>query len=526
MPRAQAAKKRGTGSAAAARRPKKAIIRRRAPARRRGAANSEAEDASQGARRLRGAERGTIPACTEVPPPIHQRVAALIGSRWPGKRKASNAWDDRICKRHCGSPLYDMPWEAPDERRYNVAHKPGVNDGHQIIETPPYSRAHLLGNSDPSDELVPADRNLWAQRRNGAVPDPTAAMGMFARLPAEIRDEIFRHLLVHHNDIKVLEKWTLVFPRSRPNLDLGLLRACRIFYLQGVRILYGENTFTYRTRDIADNKEEKGIVEKHVYSHDRIPIERHGHLFRNIRIAVEANRLWGFDGRRVLPEALQKFLPESIPAALHTVTIELPAQTRAMLNMNRDSGTRKGEVPTASWFRCDSPVLKTLERLNCQFIRILAYDKERNYYSAVIDRRPHFTQMNADEGKYHMWAHDAVILGRRKAQSIQARATLGTMRYWIERLVIDPQAVVRPGHSPFQNYEPDIQGDGPLESLPSGTSTPSSRRSGRLVNYSLGSQSFDDSEDDEDDSRIDTGSSIGDYDNGEDEYEDNSMFVS
>ncbi|KAK6071801.1 hypothetical protein SCUP234_09516 [Seiridium cupressi] len=467
----------------------------------------------------------------EAQPPVHHRVAALIGAAWPGKRRASNDWDDRIIKRRRTS-LVSLPWESERETR--------LNQHGQELEKPGYTMHDLLGSSDFDNQLTLMDR-VSLGRIHGA-DDPIAAMGLFTKVPTEVRDMIFRHLLVHHRDIRVLRGWSLVFPRSRPNLEANVLRVCRVFYRQGLRILYGENTFVYLVRDPSSWRTDTDIVVKHVYDRGHVPIDKHKHMIRRIKVIVEANRMRLHDSRVNLPIALQKFLPDQgglgTPAQLHTVTIELPVQTRAMLRMKHDTGTNSTDVPVCSWFRQGSTVLQALKNLNCQFIRILAYTQDNEYFEAWLDRRPHFSQLSADEGNFDTWSTDSIMLATRHAEAKKSRARLNTLYYWLEELAgglqerhlrqgmrRDPRRAVLDGPFRYHVPRPDIAD--PLEALPSGSSTRSNERGVHVpVNYSgLTANFLDDS--DLDGSAMGSGSSDDGYDeSGEGEDDDESFFVS
>lgn len=466
-------------------------------------------------------------------PPLHHRVDALIEAAYPGKRRSPSAYDDRIIKRRRTSAMIRLPWEAESERK--------LTRHGQEMEKPRYVLHDLFGSNGFKHQPTSGDRVAMAQSRS-ADEDPIGAMGLFAKLPTEIRDMAFRNLLLHHKEIRVLCGWSLLFPRSRPNLETGLLRVCRVFYRQGVRILYGENSFVYLNRDPAAWRPDTEIVVKHVYDRDHVPIDKYGHMIRRIKIVVEANRMRQHDARANLPTALQKFLPSrgglGLPAQLHTVTIELPVQTRGMLNMKRrDTGTRRSDIPVCSWFRRDSSVLSALMGLNCQFIRILAYNYQNEYFEALIDRRSHFTQLSADEGNFDTWSLDDTMLTNRQDEAKRSRARLSTLYYWLEQLAgglrerdrrrglrPDPQRAVLEG--PFRHYVPRPDFGDPLEALPSDSSGESSRRSSQgRVNYGVDPLEDLLSETDSENDDASTDSSDDGYDSDEGNDADESMFV-
>ena len=114
-------------------------------------------------------------------------------------------------------------------------------------------------------------------------------------LPPEVRLEIYRHLLVHHESIQPqilrnLDYYTgirraeraISNTRSHPVRDFSpktaILRTCRQIYGEAVSILYGENTFLYSCDVSIFNNEDYikvGFPDQNV------------HLIRHLRIEVE-----------------------------------------------------------------------------------------------------------------------------------------------------------------------------------------------------------------------------------------------
>lgn len=233
--------------------------------------------------------------------------------------------------------------------------------------------------------------------------DPIASMGMLRRVPAEVRDEIFRYLLLWSHDIRVLRVWSLVYPRTRPRLSLSLLRTCEVFRRQGIRILYGENRFEYLIRDPAETDDAAmSYSMAHVFENCNLHIDRYGHLIRHIRIIVEANRM---SPRHIecFVRSVAKFGPNNsllVPANLRSVTIEVPAVTQRDLDGyfayggitigdddDGDATRNPRDVPIRRFF--NDRAVDALEKLNTQFIRILAADRRGRSFEYVIDMRYH-----------------------------------------------------------------------------------------------------------------------------------------
>lgn len=85
-------------------------------------------------------------------------------------------------------------------------------------------------------------------------------MGMFGKppktvnnLPREILRKIVRELLISQVQIYVYDSWSKVYPASRHRnkfeIESAILLVDKRFYWEGIRVLYGENTFVYSLRD-------------------------------------------------------------------------------------------------------------------------------------------------------------------------------------------------------------------------------------------------------------------------------------
>ncbi|KAI1799377.1 hypothetical protein F4811DRAFT_544149 [Daldinia bambusicola] len=317
----------------------------------------------------------------ELPPhPDDDHLVLPMTQKTTQKRLANTAYDDnerskrpKILKDESQkevSPL--LPWEQD-----------------KILEQPP--SPDILGLEFRRLSLAPIE-----------------ALGTLGRLPAEVRDEILRYKLISPNDIPVFKGWTRVFQRIGPKLDLAILYTCRILCMEGLRILYGENTFLY---DIRDPPDFLGIMDElkgRVYTKDKIPVDKYGHLMRYLKINVPYNRLDSFvvDNFR---NAIQKFVPGNglaEPARLHTLTLKLPAVKVEKMGIKGWIENPR-EVPAAKLFDRFANTRELLMLLNVQYIRILATDSDANLYEKVIDLRCYYMQKQAQENKDGALAKDA-----------------------------------------------------------------------------------------------------------------------
>lgn len=96
------------------------------------------------------------------------------------------------------------------------------------------------------------------------TPDEEQPKISILDVPTEVRENIFRQLLVADKSIPVYAGWKKLYkPRPSRNglerhlenekllhkLEPAVLYVCKQFYAEGKRILYSENTFLYRLRD-------------------------------------------------------------------------------------------------------------------------------------------------------------------------------------------------------------------------------------------------------------------------------------
>ncbi|KAK7953378.1 hypothetical protein PG988_014072 [Apiospora saccharicola] len=397
----------------------------------------------------------------EQPTSVLHRAQALANANYPGKRRLTNAYDDRVCKRRNTDSLFSTPWEDSED------------DG---LEKPAYESLLAL--------------SAFHDQSSARSPHNTVeAMGTFSRLPFEIRSEIFKLLLTHWKPISVLKGWSLVYIRDRPNLPVEVLRACRGFYEEGLPALYGDNIFHYKIRDpIRSHRDTNAVIQKvfHEWGYS-IPIDKHGHLIRNIEVSIEGNRMHSAEIREGVAKALQKFTSGhglQQPAQLRRVVLEVPLQCRGELGMATTPFAGIRNMPSADFFKRDSRVFQILERLNCQFIEIIGKaikvipiqpssrwsplllpPTETICFRAVIDRRPHLVQQSVDAGAEDPWARDVVAIASRKERFVKSQAKFGLVGFWISCMVLDPDWDLVPGN-PFQRYTPPVYQEPQLVFIP------------------------------------------------------------
>lgn len=211
-------------------------------------------------------------------------------------------------------------------------------------------------------------------------------------LPLELREQIYRPLLVSPTPIVVYNAWTTLHRRQpRRSLTPSILRTCRRFYAEGMRVLYGGNSFEYLVRNATaaeatpdgeralgqDVEEEGGEDSDGEYDDDAEPdvllpegtaqhdinIPRHGPLMRYLTIRAEANRS-GQEYLRTAARAITVFTTLSpVRARVHTLRLEVQSA------YNPESG----DFSFADWFTPGTELMRALVRLPCRFVEFVIW---------------------------------------------------------------------------------------------------------------------------------------------------------
>ena len=353
----------------------------------------------------------------------------------------------------------------------------------------------------------------------------------FFKLAREIRDKIYRYLLVSPNPIRVWALWTQLARRpvrrvarrgySGDNIgttiDTGILRVCRLTAEEGRHILYSENSFLYLLRDpevVVENasseRQKRMRRSAHRAAMDRlfqnsIHLNKYGHLIRHMAIELESNRT-GPTYERLMRAALEVLAPndESSPLApsplcepihLHTLTITISPLlesnhrlARAPAQGNQDGTVHDGRHLTmVSIFSRGGPVIKTLERINIDFLRINVHvnsdagtiakprltgpssssdsdsdsDSDSNTSSTSTSNKPRHRHLETtidlrylprrmdtlarDKLVGHLWENDVPMQEARQRRAAEAADTLVHLRRHLEDACLRPEKAVMKG---------------------------------------------------------------------------------
>ncbi|KAK4155452.1 hypothetical protein C8A00DRAFT_13501 [Chaetomidium leptoderma] len=388
-------------------------------------------------------------------------------------------------------------------------------------------------NLAPAPER-PMRRNREALTDERTAPEANAAetsvvlqsvesMTHFFTLATEIRDKIYRHLLVSQTPINVHHLWTELARRSSrrrgtrsddvdTTIDARILTACRQTAVEGTRILYSENTFLYLLRDPSETVENVGSggrrSQRNAARGQReregtINLARYGHLIRHMAIELEPNRT-DTSYAKLMCAALETLAPAGGgspllpspprplcgPIHLHTLTLTVSPlfessqrAVRAPGPGNQDVLIHEGRfLSVVGFFSRGAPVLKALQRLNVDFLRLnvhvnsdlkdgdLAEDEadsdaesddndsdtssvqaqrpKKRHLETTIDLRclpRHMETLSRNGLTGRLWANDVLMQEKRRQQGAKAEDALAHLRRHIEEACLQPESVLRGG---------------------------------------------------------------------------------
>ncbi|KAK1979303.1 hypothetical protein LZ30DRAFT_726572 [Colletotrichum cereale] len=324
-------------------------------------------------------------------------------------------------------------------------------------------KAAVRPANSPQSSFQPSHGGLSSRM---ASPEPLDDEQGFPlmKLPIEIRQKIYRQILVVKDPIRVRQGWSAVYPRNRPMVETSILRACRQIRNEAVDVLYGENTFLYLLRETAKLPAtnilgENEIVVQHplmadgplseyednsedeYYEDDLLPaarstqdpeveidIRRYGHKFRNLMIVAEPNR---FDKGYLLSMAnaigvFRNLKP--LRARVHTITIEITPIRQA----------DTGEISFLDFFEKTSEVIRALKGLPCQFIEVLVNTGGGNQERIRLNMKYAARIRRAKRGEEDVWKSDLVMQSYRSMKAGEAQRSLERLSVMVRDIWEEP----------------------------------------------------------------------------------------
>ncbi|KAJ4010279.1 hypothetical protein NW752_004953 [Fusarium irregulare] len=228
-------------------------------------------------------------------------------------------------------------------------------------------------------------------RRNKTKPPKKRGL---LDLPGEIREEIYRGLLVSHKPIPVYDGWKRVYQRERPGLDISILMVCKKVFDEAIGVLYGENTFLYRLRDKPTQSHvitkihelarsnayvpelgpretyttvfgDEDVRARAVHEAGTIDFKKYAYLFRYITLQADHNRYESYT-MEFMADAIKMFAQAPGKTNIHTLTIIMSPQYK------------RGNFTFVNWFDSKSEVIVALKAVCCEIICIKIWNKHLN----------------------------------------------------------------------------------------------------------------------------------------------------
>ncbi|KAK0626557.1 hypothetical protein B0T14DRAFT_551769 [Immersiella caudata] len=307
----------------------------------------------------------------------------------------------------------------------------------------------------------------------------------FKSFPVNLRNEIYRHLLVSQMPISVMGLWTESTRgttrrgrrggRNRPAdeetetfIDARILGVCKQAHEEGARVLYSENTFLYKLRDVniltAWNKCRRGANTA-----GSINFVKYGHLFRYMSLELENNRKEA-PYEQLMALALKSLVNGSevklirrkashTPSCteqirLHTLTITISPEWNDASSSSQDGGkstdsTFDRSLSIVKFFGDGHDVMMALRAINTSFIRINLHvqriqdeddedaeeeeddDETTRHLETTIDLRYHPSHL-ASRRKHglagDLLLEDPIIQEQREALGMAAENALSSLR--------------------------------------------------------------------------------------------------
>lgn len=236
------------------------------------------------------------------------------------------------------------------------------------------------------------------------LPSVESSTGFFSLAP-EIRDKIYRHLLVSSTPVGVRNLWTELARRTRRRrgncdsgtrgndsiININILLVCRQTAAEGIRVLYSENTFLYQLRDpevVCRLQQEHRLVLRTAprgFPETGINLEKYAHLLRHITIELEPNRS-GTAYEKLMAAAIQALALPHI--RLYKLTITVSPLFETYRRKAGGSGTVKTKyLSVVPYFSKNAPVLKALLGVNTRFLRINVHTNSKQNNSTLGRRR-------------------------------------------------------------------------------------------------------------------------------------------
>lgn len=240
-------------------------------------------------------------------------------------------------------------------------------------------------------EILSMPPKPFSEPPNPIVPIGDKCFFLSSSMSIEVRQDVYRYLLLNHGPINVLHGWSQVHRRQQSDLDPAILRTCRLVFDEAVRVLYSENWFRYLLRDKA---EMVNFEDGKKNAHERtLPLKKYIGLFRKLDLDLESNRTEK-DYGALIARAIS--IPTDLGANLHMLTINISPRRDVVHGDNKteinEDKNKQHNVSMVRYFEKSGPLIAALKALSTTFIQVKVFLTTTNSDSArclemVIDKR-------------------------------------------------------------------------------------------------------------------------------------------
>jgi hypothetical protein len=315
-----------------------------------------------------------------------------------------------------GIPTSQFVWgprqASPEEESFDeneTAPPPSIPNAYQRYPGSRRGRALVLlaknVNSTPARHHNRTQRGHRRVIRNSPAPEPRPRLPIrikvkhprrlsFMGLPAEVREQIYRGLLVSHKPIPVYGSWRRVYQREKPGLDINILMVSKKVFAEARGVMYGENTFLYRLRDAPTRSHEMAniqdlanadiyvpepgmIDQESIANKDANPLAqpihepgtidtvKYAQYFRLITVEADSNRSTP-STKEFMADAIKMFAKAPYNANIHTLKIII------------SPSFEHGKFTFVDFFEPASELMVALKSLHCEVIHVHILNKLLN----------------------------------------------------------------------------------------------------------------------------------------------------
>ncbi|RSL57880.1 hypothetical protein CEP54_008063 [Fusarium duplospermum] len=249
------------------------------------------------------------------------------------------------------------------------------------VAPPPFIFPAYAGGVTPAGPKPRPMSQPSSQRGPTPKLKPKFKKASLMGMPTEVREGIYRHILVSHKPIPVYDGWKRVYEREKPGLDTRILRVNRKINLEATGVLYRENTFLYRLRDApgpshqmvgaqqlaAVDDYHPGRASKN-RKHEKkctINIDKFGEDFRYLTIQADHNR-HSAQTQEFMLEAIKTFA--KFPSKMNVHTLQIVISPRL----------KNGNFTFVNFFQQGSPLIAALQGIACEKVVIKVWNKFLN----------------------------------------------------------------------------------------------------------------------------------------------------